>query len=195
MLREYKGMSAKKPALGVFRDDNWIPKQISVTAVGRFPANIIHDGSPEVLKLFPNDAGAYAPVKSGMSGKSKGIYRDFAQKGDNGNSFYGDSGSAARFFYCAKATEHERNEGLPLSFINTHPTVKPVALMRYITRLITPPGGIVLDPYVGSGSTVIASFIEGFNFIACDNDQQSFNIATQRVAAHRNKPSLFTLQM
>jgi len=79
---------------------------------GRFPANLIHDGSQMVLDLFPAKAGAAAPVMSGQKGKSNGIYGDFEQKGDNGASFRNDSGSAARFFYCAKASKADRNSGL-----------------------------------------------------------------------------------
>jgi hypothetical protein len=74
----------------------------------------------------------------------------------------GDSGSAARFFYCAKATTDERGEG------NNHPTVKPVALMRWLVRLVTPKGGTVLDPFMGSGSTALACDAEQFNFIGCE---------------------------
>ena len=83
-----------------------------VPSLGRWPANLIHDGSDEVVGLFPVNAGAFAPVRRGHSGKSNGIYGDFAQKGDDGASYRGDTGSAARFFYCAKANKNDRNEGL-----------------------------------------------------------------------------------
>jgi len=82
-----------------------------MNTLGRWPANLIHDGSEEVLKIFPGNAGAAAPVKRGHSGKSNGIYNDYAQKGDDGKTFRGDSGSAARFFYCAKASKSERDAG------------------------------------------------------------------------------------
>lgn len=183
--------------------------------MGRYPANFIHDGSDEVTKLFPSEAGAYAPVSSGQNGKSKGIYGDFNQKGDDGDTFYDDSGSAARFFYCAKASEAERNEGLYGFEVkvntdrqndstslanrlhnkskkrNNHPTVKPVRLMRYLCRLITPPGGTVIDPFCGSGTTVVGAIVEGFNYIACDDDINSINIARARELHHKRQPDMF----
>lgn len=160
---------------------------------GRWPANLIHDGSQEVMALFPetrpsrqgNPRGSAAPVNGwGMT-----------QTGAE----YNDCGSAGRFFYCAKATSADRHEGLrdapgtrfkqgdllrqfedALPQGNCHPTVKPVALMRYLCRLVTPPGGTVLDPFCGSGSTGKAAVIEGFNFIGVDI--QPVDIAGQRVA-------------
>jgi site-specific DNA-methyltransferase (adenine-specific) len=111
------------------------------TTQGRFPANLIHDGSQEVLDLFPS------------AGKD----------------------SAARFFYCAKASKKDRDEG------NNHPTVKPTALMSYLCRLITPTGGVVLDPYMGSGSTGKAAVREGFSFVGCELDKDYFEIATARI--------------
>ena len=117
-----------------------IPKSNEV--VGRFPANLIHDGSQEVLELFPETK----PKES-----------------------------AARFFYCPKASKKDRNEG------NNHPTVKPTALMAYLCRLITPTGGVVLDPYMGSGSTGKAAVQEGFSFVGCELDKDYFDIAIARV--------------
>jgi DNA modification methylase len=87
----------------------------------------------------------------------------------------GDSGSAARFFYCAKATTEERGEG------NNHPTVKPVELMRWLTRLVTPKGGLVLDPFMGSGSTALACDAEQFNFIGCELSADYAAIAERRI--------------
>ena len=88
---------------------------------------------------------------------------------------YTDKGSAARFFYCAKASKKDRDEG------NNHPTVKPTALMSYLCRLITPTGGVVLDPYMGSGSTGKAAVREGFSFVGCELDKDYFEIATARI--------------
>ena len=92
-----------------------------------------------------------------------------------GNISKADSGSAARFFYCAKTSKRERGEG------NNHPTVKPIALMRYLCRLVTPPSGTVLDPFMGSGSTGIAAGAEGFNFVGIELDPDYFAIAEQRI--------------
>jgi len=168
-----------------------------VRTEGRFPANFIHDGSDEVISLFPAKAGAFAPVKRGQNGNSRGVYGDFAEKGDDGDSFYNDSGSAARFFYCAKSSakdreegcehlmarqrDHSRKEGNPggdnprnrgiKKKQNNHPTVKSTELMRYLCRLITPPGGIVLDPFMGSGSTGKGAVLEGFSFIGIEKDE------------------------
>jgi site-specific DNA-methyltransferase (adenine-specific) len=91
-----------------------------------------------------------------------------------------DSGSAARFFYCAKSPKSERNLGLPEGITNTHPTVKPLTLLQYLCRLITPPGGLILDPFSGSGSTGIASDREGFNSILIEIDIDYAKIAEAR---------------
>nr|WP_036082501.1 site-specific DNA-methyltransferase [Leptospirillum ferriphilum] len=113
---------------------------------------------------------------------------------------YGDEGSAARFFYCAKATRQDRNEGLAdpgpqfthgatlrkvqntSTAGNTHPTVKPTDLMRWLCRLVTPEGGLVLDPFMGSGSTGKAALEEGFRFIGIENNAEYFAIASGRLA-------------
>lgn len=165
---------------------------------GRWPANLLHDGSPEVVALFPAEAGASAPVKgteptaNGFSGpvKFSGLI------GRVPGQFHADSGSAARFFYCPKTSRKDRNEGCedlerkplhwssgdanPGSFQsegtdktsqNNHPTVKPTDLMAYLLRLVTPIGGTTLDPYMGSGSTGKAAMREGFRFIGIERDQ------------------------
>jgi DNA modification methylase len=158
--------------------------------VGRFPSNFMHDGSEEVVALFPTS-------KSHRS----------AKKRDTPNE---DAGSAARFFYCAKAGRAERNAGLDsLPSIglatqtrrklgsaglecaarcggskgsNWHPTVKPVALMRYLCRLVTPTSGVVLDPFMGSGTTGIAAKLEGFGFIGLERNKHFVRIAELRIA-------------
>jgi DNA modification methylase len=133
---------------------------------GRWPANLIHDGSDEVVAGFPGEA----------------------------------DGSAARFFYCAKASKADRDEGLEFLVTgrhaqtrfevatqhkgqNTHPTVKPTDLMAYLCRLATPPGGIVLDPFMGSGSTGKAAMLEGFGFIGIEREAEYVEIARARIAA------------
>ena len=180
---------------------------------GRWPANVIHDGSDEVLAGFPVNAGAFAPVRRGHSGKSNGIYGDFAQKGDDGASYRGDTGSAARFFYCAKASKADRDEGCegmqakqyshdgretPIENAyqrndsksrNHHPTVKPTALMRYLCKLVTPPAGTVLDPFMGSGSTGKAARMDGFGFIGIEQDADYIAIARARIAHAVQSPA------
>ena len=90
----------------------------------------------------------------------------------------------SRFFYCPKASKADRGED------NTHPTVKPTDLMRYLCRLVTPPGGTVLDPFTGSGSTGKAAVAEGFNFIGIEMDEQYAEIARARIA-HAAPKDLF----
>jgi DNA modification methylase len=164
---------------------------------GRWPANFIHDGGDEVIRLFPE-------TKSGMPG----VRRSMGFGGhDNPPAVrqpgVGDQGSAARFFYSAKASRIDRNEGCEgLEAVNhmrvnaprgseeekhatrhgnSHPTVKPTSLMRYLVRLVTPPGGIVLDPFMGSGSTGKAAALEGFRFVGIELDPDYLTIAQARI--------------
>ena len=144
--------------------------------LGRWPANLIHDGSNEVVGLFPAQAGAAAPVHRRNGDKFRFSYGEFKGNIDeNGSSFYGDTGSAARFFYCAKASKADRGAE------NVHPTVKPTELMRYLCRLVTPPGGVVLDPFMGSGSTGKAAVLEGFRFIGIEREVEYLEIACGRI--------------
>ncbi len=179
--------------------------------LGRWPANLLHDGSEEVLAGFPDAPGAECDVTGDEpSGKIADVFGDFA--GRTPLAARGDSGSAARFFYVAKASREDREDGLahvtPSSFAmgnaaesamdyaaqsiglnrvtqvrNQHPTVKPTELMRYLCRLITPPGGTVLDPFMGSGSTGRGAFAEGFDFIGIEKDAQWIPIAEARIRA------------
>lgn len=164
---------------------------------GRWPANLIHDGSPEVVALFPEQESG-----SRAAGVRKGMGFHGAD-GDGGPAIAGSAGSAARFFYCAKASRKDRNEGLPSSDEpvvakdatmrhcetadwstrngNHHPTVKPTDLMAYLVRLVTPPGGLVLDPFMGSGSTGKACMREGFRFTGIDMTPEYVAIARQRI--------------
>lgn len=150
---------------------------------GRWPANLIHDGSPEVLAGFPTDSKkATGEVKVSSGKKSgagtwagSGMQRAGAE--NTGVRDFGDTGSAARFFYCAKANKRDRGEG------NNHPTVKPTDLMAYLCRLVTPPGGVVLDPFMGSGSTGKAAVREGFRFIGIEREAEYLEIARARISA------------
>lgn len=170
-------------------------------ASGRWPANLIHDGSDVIVAMFPAEAGAAAPVMgteptaNGFSGPVK--YSGMRER--VAGAFHGDTGSAARFFYCAKTSRTDRHEGLTnpgpqfkrgntlrkventATTGNTHPTVKPTDLMAYLLRLVTPPGGITLDPFMGSGSTGKAAVREGFQFIGYEIDEQYAAIARARI--------------
>lgn len=154
----------------------------SASAAGRWPANILHDGSDEVLGVFPAEAGAAAPVHRRNGDKFRQAYGAFAGNIDEaGSTFHGDSGSAARFFWSPKASTAERNLGLGPNDQNRHPTVKPIDLMAYLCRLVCPPGGVILDPFMGSGSTGIAASREGFGFIGIDLDPEHCRIARLRI--------------
>lgn len=142
---------------------------------GRFPANLVHDGSEDVVMLFPQS--------DGQQGKVSGL--EPSRIGDNGIYGHysagvasiprGDSGSAARFFYCAKASAQDRGDG------NDHPTVKPNELMRWLVRLVCRKDGIVLDPFCGSGSTGVACVNEGMSFVGIDQDEHYCGIARRRI--------------
>jgi site-specific DNA-methyltransferase (adenine-specific) len=162
--------------------------------LGRWPANFIHDGSEEVLALFPSEAGGGYGVR-GKGGSTYANGEGFANTlSETGQTVgYGDSGSAARFFYCAKASRDDRDEGLPMDQHSSHPTVKPTDLMRYLCRLITPPNGIVLDPFMGSGSTGKAAMAEGFRFIGIEREAEYIEIARARISAEADKPRQLSL--
>ena len=141
---------------------------------GRWPANLLHDGSPEVLAGFP-ETGAGGHAKHAAATSSR-IFGGFSEV-ERPARIVTDTGSAARYFYCGKATKQDRDEG------NGHPTVKPTAVMRWLCRLITPPGGVILDPFTGSGSTGKAALLEGFQFIGIEREAEYVAIARARLAA------------
>jgi site-specific DNA-methyltransferase (adenine-specific) len=158
----------------------------ALTSPGRWPANLIHDGSEEVVGLFPAAKG----MATQRSGENVHVYTGNALNHSKTvfpevREGYNDSGSAARFFYCAKASKADRGDG------NAHPTVKPTELMRYLCRLVTPPGGVVLDPFMGSGSTGKAAILEGFGFIGIERESEYVEIAKARIEfAITNKPMI-----
>ena len=185
---------------------------------GRWPANLIHDGSEEVLAGFPQTAPSpKGPVRQGGQKSSGGIMNATGGERDGFGVGYGDTGSASRFFYCAKASKADRDEGCEgiderprhtmsggeciaegrteakgkASARNHHPTVKPTALMRYLCRLVTPPGGTVLDPFMGSGSTGKAAVLEGFKFIGIEREAEYVAIAEARIAEAQRQLGLF----
>jgi site-specific DNA-methyltransferase (adenine-specific) len=180
--------------------------------LGRFPANLLHDGSEEVLSVFPDSKGQQGDLKNHSSVRKSpnGCFGEMAPANDH-KARVETTTSAARFFYCAKTSKADRNEGLDhfedkqvsqeygfktsvdgregrsqsertnSIYANTHPTVKPTSLMAYLCRLITPPGGVVLDPFMGSGSTGKAAVQEGFRFIGIEQDADYMRIAEARI--------------
>ena len=185
-----------------YENDGWTPGN----PAGRWPANFIHDGSDEVLELFPNSKGGAFPKKANVpTGRH---YEGGWGAVNNGVRTEMGEGSAARFFYCAKASRTERNAGLddlpevrhsdrtsddlpggdnPRNRTNTpqtnfHPTVKPLALIRYLITLITPPSGTVLDPFLGSGTTAVAATQLGHPWIGCELTPDYWPIIEARIA-------------
>jgi len=134
--------------------------------LGRWPANVVHDGSEEVVGMFPSTKGGVAVRRNGGGGKigGRGIYGGAAGDPDD-DIGYGDSGSAARFFYSAKADADDRLD-------SKHPTVKPIDLLRWLVRLVTPPGGLVIDPFAGTGTTASACLREGCCCILIEREQE-----------------------
>ena len=184
-----------------YEHDGWV----AGSSLGRFPANFIHDGSDEVLELFPDTkGGTWNTTKGARHFNNDGEPTGYATSKQDSS-----TGSAARFFYCAKANKKDRNEGLEAftpriineitppgtkgsqspragagrngATLNYHPTVKPTDLMRYLCRLVTPPNGTVLDPFTGSGSTGKAALLEGFNFIGIEQSEEYAAIAQARI--------------
>jgi len=183
-------------------------------SAGRWPANVIHDGSDEVMDAFAQfgDRCVSGSAKNGTRSEAVAGGQVFAGPRGQGP-LYNDAGTAARFYYCAKASRHDRNEGCesfekkPLNWSsgtqnpgsfqaegtdktsqNFHPTVKPTDLMAYLCRLVTPPGGIVFDPFMGSGSTGKACVREGFRFIGIEKETDYLAIAKARIEHEAKKP-------
>ena len=196
--------SSDKMAKNVY-EGGYAGKRVGSSPDGRWPANLIHDGSDEVVGLFPETTSG--AIKAGQPAG-----RDMRAGSEDHNraggrpvqprDVAGSTGSASRFFYCAKASKRDRDEGLEgfdakagdtwgegighasgaaVTRRNAHPTVKPTDLMRYLCRLITPVGGTVLDPFMGSGSTGKAAMKERFNFIGIERDESYFEIAKARI--------------
>ena len=159
---------------------------------GRWPANLIHSGEPDVISLFPDAKSGNSVSGKEPSSVTNGIYGKF--NGRTEFSGYTDTGSAARFFYCAKTSKTDRNEGVEGDLGNKHPTVKPVSLMQYLCRLVTPPGGVVLDPFTGSGSTGKAAVIEGFRFIGVDLSDEYVKISNDRISYAYNNREKFLVE-
>lgn len=188
--------------------------------LGRWPANVIHDGSDEVLEAFPDALGQQGSLTGNEPSVKSGATTCLGKMSRGGHEFLKRNEtelSAARFFYCAKASRADRNEGcdeLPQNIGgmvsntsgqhitrrdeayeayeakpvgNNHPTVKPTELLQYLCRLITPPGGKVLDMFCGSGSTMKACVREGFSGIYIDMTPEYFEITKARVLHEQSK--------
>lgn len=197
------------------------PETEGRTALGRWPANVTHDGSDEVVGLFPEtESGSWNGQLTGAT-QTRGV-EIYGKKGSREYYYEGNSGSAARFFYCAKPDKQDREAGLqdlPLRSAgdvtdrtdgsdglnspragagrtsgarNVHPTIKSTELMRWLCRLITPPCGLVLDPFCGSGSTGKAAMIEGFRFIGIELSAEYCELAQRRIEAVMAQQGLFT---
>ena len=135
---------------------------------GRWPANLIHDGSDEVIDAFPQTGGG--DLRGKCEGRRpSGFGNVGSATGDEipNAAVYADKGSAARFFYAAKSSSAERAG-------SKHPTIKPLSLIRYLTRAATPPGGLVLDPFAGSGTTGEAAVLEGMRAVLIDLNEETF---------------------
>lgn len=208
---------ARKPLIGTV-EANWREHgtgalnvkgcRVDGTEGGRWPANLCHDGSDEVLAAFPPAPGQQGAVTGREpSPKTRNVLGTYRERAESAPRL--DAGSAARFFYCAKASKADRDGGLGginsprqgnrpgspdetgkfpdhdhrVRGENTHPTVKPTELMRWLCRLVTPKGGTVLDPFAGSGSTGKAARLEGFGFIGVELSPAYAEIARKRIAA------------
>jgi site-specific DNA-methyltransferase (adenine-specific) len=199
---------------GVYSAGEWIKNPNKITGArrkldksdykqpaGRFPANFIHDGSQEVLELFPETGKSKASNRglqhSGRHGGLGDIGGNLKEGTDTIRGYNDNGGSAARYFYCAKSSKRERTAGLPEGQTSTHPTVKPVRLMEYLVRLVTPKDGVCLDPFMGSGTTGVACVNTGRKFIGIELDENYFEIAKKRVEEKRKEkenqaPTLFS---
>lgn len=181
---EYNGISLSGRADGSLQSS----KAVGITDQGRHPANLILDGSPEVVAMFPHGKSGTGAVKrkssSDQEGNTGSAYGAESRAEGTPMISYGDEGSAARFFhqfgpdtdplfYHPKAGKQDRAG-------SKHPTVKPIALMQYLMRHITPPGGTVLDPFAGSGTTAEAAQREGFDCILMEAEPEYVEFLEQR---------------
>ena len=200
---------------GVWSDDNSGMKSegsefADADPRGRWPSNVMHDGSEQVQEIFPETTS----TEVSRQRTHKGIWSDNKDEDGEYMPAYGDQGNASRYFYCAKTSKEERNFGLhgfknqvaggmagrsdgSLGSItinkNVHPTVKPLELMKYLVRLVTPKGGVVLDPFMGSGSTGMGAREEDFNFIGIEKEEEYYEIAKARIKNVKPQLKLFDI--
>lgn len=147
---------------------------------GRHPANLLHDGSDAVVSMFPESKGQQGPLKGHSEARQSpnGVFGKFGPARDCEPR--NDAGSAARFFNCFPPVLYNPKAGKTDRAGSKHPTVKPVALMRHLVRHITPPGGTVLDPFAGSGTTAEAARQEGFDCILMEAEQEYLDFLVER---------------
>lgn len=174
--RPVSGDTRSSKAAGMYgRDGRLAPSQFRQPS-GRWPANVAHDGSPAVLAHFPNAPGQMAPSVEDGALQGNKVFGAMRRGGPHHDPRPDQGGSAARFFFCAKASTRERGAD------NDHTTVKPTALMEWLCRLTkTPTGGTVLDPFCGSGSTLIAARLAGRAAIGIEIDPHYAVIAERRL--------------
>ena len=197
--------SSEKMAKNIY-EGGYAGERVGSDPAGRWPAHLIHDGSDDVLACFPQNTSQTGNRRNKNRVQQEVQSTPFTRGQEAPE--YTDGGSPARFFYTAKPSPAERNRGLETApgqkrdegrkdgnpggdnprnrgvnaAKNHHPTVKPLALMRYLVRLITPPGGVVLDCFCGSGSTLIASAQEGFDAVGMDQEADYIEISRKRIA-------------
>ena len=153
------------------------PTQSTPSDAGRWPANLIHDGSDEVVELFPEQSSGRLTADQQINGGYKGAKNCYGDaQGGGSQEFQQNSGSAARFDYCAKASGADRGPN------NNHPTVKPTDLMRYLVKLVTPERGVVLDPYLGSGTTAVAAKLVSCDYVGCELNPEYIELAESRLS-------------
>lgn len=169
-------------------------KAVGSTSLGRWPANVVLDEAAAASL----DA-AVGTLRSGKPAGGSGPHRATTSVGSTAGTtykgatdgslrtegvettLYGDEGGPSRFFYCAKTAKSERSAGMPSGMKNGHPTVKPITLMEWLVKMVTPPGGIVLDPFLGSGSTLVAATNLGFAGVGIDRDDDNQYLLWARV--------------
>ena len=188
----------------VFADGLNGPRGLPVPGMGRWPANVLLDEAAAAMldATAGQSVSRIGQPRGAGSGDGWGMTATGAE--------YADSGGPSRFFYTAKASRSEREAGLEGMALqhrgdgrdpdlqsanmpaqratarrNDHPTVKPVDLMRWLCRLVTPPGGLILDPFLGSGTTAMAALDEGFRVIGIDREERYITIARHRIL-HRH---------
>jgi len=173
---EKLGRMNSKPSLFIHK--NTTPYVDNSRGLGRFPANILLDES--AAAMLDEQSGESRSRSGGDRGNRQLWGSVLGQQKRNG---FNDSGGASRFFYVAKASKRERGAD------NNHPTVKPIRLMRYLCRLITPPGGTVLDPFAGSGTTLLAGLMENFRAMGIEKEREYCDIIHKRINEYRERNS------